>query len=145
MQSLKGGCACKAVRYEVTAEPIVSGACYCRACQYASGGAPAYAIMVLRSGVTVTGTPEVWWSVSDSGTKVAREFCGTCGTPLWSHNSGNPEVLALRAGSLDDPSVFQSAGSIWVSAAQPWHRIDRTLPQWDGNPEGPPKGEAANA
>ena len=140
MPSQKGGCACKAVRYELTTEPVVSGACHCRACQYASGGGPAYAMMVPRDGVKVTGKPAIWSSVADSGTKVAREFCATCGTPLWSHNAGTPEILALRVGTLDDPSVFESAGAIWVSAAQPWHPIDPDLPQWDGNPEGPPKG-----
>lgn len=137
---LKGGCACRTVRYEVTAEPAISGACYCRSCQYSTGGAPSYVMMVPREAVKITGTPAIWWSTAESGNRVAREFCGTCGTPLWSHSSQHPDILVIRAGSLDDPSVFKPAGSIWVGSAQPWHRIDKTHPQWDGNPDGPPKG-----
>jgi hypothetical protein len=139
MPSQMGGCACKAVRYELTAEPVVSGACHCRACQYSAGGGPAYAMLVPRAGVKVTGKPAAWSSTGDSGGKVTREFCGACGTPLWSHNAGNPDILALRPGTLDDPSVFKSGGAIWISAAQPWHPIDPSLPQFPGNPPGPPE------
>ena len=137
MPSQTGGCACKAVRYEVTAEPTISGACHCRACQYASGGGPTYTMMIPREGLQiVAGEPQVWRSRSDQGVEVTREFCGACGTPLWSHNTEAPDVLALRV---------RSAGNIWVSTAQPWHPIDRDLPQWDGNPDGPPKqGNGAN-
>src|SRR5262249_41291375 len=103
------------------------------------GGGPAYAMLVPRAGVKVTGRPATWSSTGDSGGKVTREFCGTCGTPLWSHNAGNPDILALRPGTLDDPSVFKSGGAIWVGAAQPWHPIDQSLPQFPGNPPGPPE------
>jgi hypothetical protein len=34
-----GGCACGAIRYEFSAEPIMMGKCHCRDCQHISGGA----------------------------------------------------------------------------------------------------------
>jgi hypothetical protein len=33
-----GGCACGAIRYEVSAEPIVMFNCHCRDCQKTTGG-----------------------------------------------------------------------------------------------------------
>ena len=33
-----GGCACGAIRYECTAEPVLMFHCHCRDCQRASGG-----------------------------------------------------------------------------------------------------------
>ena len=33
-----GGCACHAIRYETTAEPVLTLHCHCRDCQRASGG-----------------------------------------------------------------------------------------------------------
>src|SRR5436189_5654273 len=34
---ITGGCACGAIRYEVTAEPIVTFNCHCRDCQKTTG------------------------------------------------------------------------------------------------------------
>src|ERR1043165_7113948 len=34
----QGGCRCGAIRYEVSSEPLAVMNCYCRDCQYASGG-----------------------------------------------------------------------------------------------------------
>lgn len=39
MKTITGGCACGAIRYEVTAEPIVTFNCHCRDCQKTTGGA----------------------------------------------------------------------------------------------------------
>jgi len=35
----KGGCACGAIRYELTADPMIVHACHCRDCQRITGGA----------------------------------------------------------------------------------------------------------
>ncbi|RYZ47877.1 MAG: aldehyde-activating protein, partial [Proteobacteria bacterium] len=35
--SYQGGCACGAIRYEISAEPLASVDCYCRDCQKESG------------------------------------------------------------------------------------------------------------
>ena len=50
----QGGCACKAVRYEVASEPIAFALCHCRACQYASGGEPASVVVGSQGGVEAT-------------------------------------------------------------------------------------------
>ena len=44
--AFQGGCACKKVRYEVSADPIAVMNCHCRACQYASGGGYTTAVVV---------------------------------------------------------------------------------------------------
>ena len=51
MKTITGGCACGAIRYEVTAEPIVTFNCHCRDCQKTTGGA--YASCFLRFGERV--------------------------------------------------------------------------------------------
>ena len=35
---LEGGCACRTVRYKLTASPLIVHACHCRDCQRLTGG-----------------------------------------------------------------------------------------------------------
>ena len=135
MASFKGGCLCGRIRYEAAGEPIISGACYCRECQYVSGGAPAYAMLMNKADVKVTpAMPRAWWSTSAKGNRVGRYFCEECGTPLFAESAANPALITIKPGSLDDPSVFKHGGSIWVSSAQPWHNIESNLPRFDKDP-----------
>ena len=135
MAAIKGGCMCGRYRYEASEASIVSGACYCRECQYSSGGAPAFAILMIKTSVKVTpAMPRAWNGTSARGNQIARYFCEECGTPLFAESSANPTLLSIKVGSLDDPSGFKSTGSIWVSSAQPWHYIDPALPRFERDP-----------
>ena len=49
MSKRRGGCLCGAVRYEFTGTPRIAVSCFCRDCQYSSGGAPAHAMIVKRN------------------------------------------------------------------------------------------------
>jgi hypothetical protein len=123
----EGGCLCRRIRYEASGEPVISGACYCRDCQNVSGGAPANVLVMMRADVHVTpDMPRAWWSDSARGNRVARYFCDECGTPLFAESAANPAFIAIKAGSLDDPSLFRPAGYERLSAvtgkASPTHR-----------------------
>ena len=109
MPLVKGGCFCGAIRYRVNAPLAGAAACHCRKCQYGSGGGPNYVVLAPRVAFEVTsGHPVAHASRADSGAEVVRTFCGTCGTPLWS-DSPNLPFVAIRAGSLDDPSPAKPA------------------------------------
>jgi hypothetical protein len=136
MSERYGGCLCGAVRYTLSGRPVAAGVCYCRDCQYASGGAPAHGMRMRRRDVTLLqGEPRVFRGPAASGHEVARHFCPECGTPLFVASTAAPRLLSVLAGSLDEPGDFRPGGSMWVAAAQPWHVVDPDLPQWPGNPE----------
>lgn len=131
-----GGCACKAVRYEASAEPIAVMDCHCRACQYASGGASTTAVVLPRPAFRLTqGTPKRYTSLGESGNEVSRFFCGDCGSPLFSEPPGG-QFWVLKAATLDDPSGLKLGGALYTSAAQPWAHIDPKLPAF---PKMPPR------
>ena len=117
-----GGCACGAVRYKCSAEPLGMLNCHCRDCQYASGTFHTAVVVVPTGSMEIQGdTLKHYESVADSATKVYRGFCSTCGSPLFARNETyEKDFLAIKAASLDDPSWYKPATDIWTDSAQPW-------------------------
>jgi hypothetical protein len=136
MANRGGGCLCSAVRYELSGRIQMDLSCYCRECQYISGGGPSHTIIMLSKDVRITqGEPKEFWTVSAKGRRVARIFCEKCGTPLFARNERLPQYLAVKVGSLDDPSVFEPQANIWIKSAQPWHHLDAAISRFKENPE----------
>jgi hypothetical protein len=134
----QGGCLCRAVRYEVTAEPLAVMNCHCRDCQYASGGGYTTAVVVPRTAFRLLkGTPRTFATTGDNGKSVIRHFCAICGTPLFGQPP-NQAIWVVKAATLDDPSWLTMSGALYVKSAQPWAHIDHTLPVFEAMP--PVKG-----
>jgi hypothetical protein len=136
MSKRTGGCLCGTVRYELSGAAQMELSCHCRDCQYAAGGGPAHTTIMRAEDVRVTqGKANEYWTVSAKGRRVARLFCQRCGTPLFARNEKHPQYLAVKVGSLDDPSVFRPQANIWTKSAQPWHHLDAAIPRFKENPE----------
>ncbi len=136
--ALTGGCACGAVRYESSSEPMICGHCQCRACQRASGTGHGSHIMVPKEALTVHGEVRYWDSAADSGNIVGRGFCPACGSPVLSRNTGFPDHMFLRAASLDDPTKFVPTMLVFTGTAQPWDRMDPELVSFETQPDAIP-------
>src|SRR5580700_3215701 len=116
-----GGCACGAVRYDCSATPVAMLNCHCRDCQRAGGSAYSPTVIIPKAAFRlVSGEPRYRESTADSGSAVRRGFCEKCGSPLFASSSARPEMLGIRAGSLDDPSWFRAERDVWTGSAQPW-------------------------
>jgi len=138
MTSISGGCACGAVRYASSGEAIFALNCHCRDCQRESGSAFIPVLGVAKSTFTVIqGTPRSFTVTADSGYPTTRLFCGDCGSPLYGMPSSAPDLVTIRVGSLDDPSVFRPSQNIYTARAQPWDCMEPALPKVAGLPERP--------
>ncbi len=71
---------------------------------------------------------------ADSGNTVTRHFCGKCGSNLWSVPNAIPDLLVVKAGSLDDPSWLKPGMSIYCDSAQPWAVIPEGIPRFPKMP-----------
>jgi hypothetical protein len=130
-----GGCLCGAVRYQCTAEPFATLYCHCRDCQHAAGGPCSTIVMVAKAAVELTqGEVRSYTKQSDAGGDVTRQFCVDCGSPIFSVLGSNPDLLVIKAGSLDDASWLSPSMNIWTDSAQPWAHIAEDLPQMGKNP-----------
>ena len=77
-KSFSGGCACGAIRYECTAEPIMMFNCHCRDCQRAIGGAFGAMVYVLpaKAFKITKGSPRYYNTPSEAVGHNKRGFCG---------------------------------------------------------------------
>ncbi len=131
--SFSGGCACGAIRYECSADPIMSANCHCRDCQRESGGAFAAVVVVPKAAFKITkGEPKHYDVKTYSGSTISRGFCPECGSPLFAKPGSIPDVVGIRAGSLDDPSWFKPAMDIYTASAQPWDHMNPELSKSTG-------------
>lgn len=124
---LTGGCMCGAVRYICSAEPIMAFNCHCRDCQRATGSAYVPALVVRRSDLRVTGEVRYFGVVGESGQILNRGFCSICGSRLFGKPDFRPELIAIMAGSLDDPTAHKPAMDIYTESAQPWDYMNPAL------------------
>jgi len=138
MMPIEGGCLCKAVRYAANAEPLVVRACWCRVCQYLAGGNATINLAFPSEAVSITGQLADYLTTADSGRRMHRRFCPTCGVQLFSSAEERPQMLVVRAGTLDDPTVAVPQAHIWTRSAPKWAHLEG-LPCFDGQP--PPPGK----
>jgi hypothetical protein len=130
-----GGCACGAVRYDCSAEPLLSFNCHCRDCQRTSGSAFALVLMVPTGAFTITkGTPRYYRVTGGSGNAVDRGFCPGCGASVFITEPKNPQFTEIQAASLDDPSWVQPMIDIFTARAQPWDYLNPALPKFAMQP-----------
>lgn len=132
---IRGGCACGAIRYACAEAPLLAVNCYCRDCQHASGGACSTGLAFRVAAVAIEGrAPKRHVGTAASGNEVWRAFCSECGSPLFAGNSANKEIMAVKIGSLDDPSLCAPAAEIWTKSAPAWAPLDPALPSFPENP-----------
>ena len=74
-----------------------------------------------ETALTLTqGVPKCYIDHGESGQPIEREFCGNCGSPLFSKVAATPGMVWIKLGSLDDSSWFQPTAHIWTKSKQPW-------------------------
>jgi hypothetical protein len=131
--TLKGGCACGAIRYHMTSGPMFVHCCHCRWCQRETGTAFALNALIEADRVELlSGQPDVVLtpSLSGQGQKIAR--CPTCRIALWSNYAGSGEAVRfVRVGTLDDPDRLPPDVHIFTMSKQPWVKLPEAAQIFD--------------
>ena len=132
-----GGCACGAIRYEISGEPAFSNDCQCRVCQLKSGtGHGSYLTFADRESVRLEGKAKDWDIVGDSGNVKTRGFCPTCGSPVYLTFRAMPNLFTVHAASLDDPRRYRPQAVTYHVRGHAWDHLDPALPKFDKMPPG---------
>ena len=101
-----GGCACGAVRYEISGEPFFMNHGQCRDCQRRSGtGHGSYLTFPDKQRVKLEGKAARCDVVADSGNVKTHSFCPTCGSPVYLTFAAMPDpVHRARPASTIPPA-----------------------------------------
>lgn len=124
-----GQCLCGKISYSVDVEPVFMGNCHCKDCQRSSGGAFIPAMIFPKQDVAVSGDVKYFDYQADGGTMHKRGFCPNCGSQLFSRFSNIPEMLGIKAGTLNDASSYVPELDFYVGSAAPWDFMNPALPK----------------
>lgn len=126
--NFEGGCACGAIRYRLTAAPMIVHACHCRDCQKQSGSAFVVNLWIERKFVEPSGAEPVASRVPPGASGKPHDVfrCGACGTALWSKYHAAPgDTVLLRGGTLDDPAAIAPDVHIFTRSKLPWLELPK--------------------
>ena len=116
----EGGCACGAVRYRLTSEPLFVHCCHCLSCQRQTGSAFVINLLIEADRVELlAGEPKPVDVPRDDGSKQRIYRCPTCQVAVYSEY-GRPQVLFVRAGTLDEPREITPDVHIYTRSKVPW-------------------------
>jgi len=131
---MTGGCMCGAARYKISEKPIVSGLCHCDRCRPQSGSAFSTIIIIKRSAFSLEGETNVFEDTGASGQRVGRRSCARCGSPLTTEADVAPDVMFVKAGTIDNNGWFQPAMELFAPKRRPWVKPVAGAQQFDNNP-----------
>ena len=124
-----GSCLCRAVRYEVEGDLPPIQLCHCGACRKAQGG-PFGANIPLESANFRLLSGEDQLTAYESSPGKERVFCRRCGGPLFSRLKSKPEVMRVRAGTLDGVVESEIGFHFYTASKANWWPITDDKPQY---------------
>ncbi len=118
---LKGGCICGKLRYAVNDTPLAVMMCHCKNCQQRTGSAFSLAMLAYRQDFAVTSGETLWRDLpGGSGALHRQHICPECFTRTHTEMLAYPDIINVRPGTLDNPSIATPIAQIWTSVAHPW-------------------------
>jgi hypothetical protein len=127
----EGGCACGAVRYRLTSDPLFTHCCHCVNCQRQTGSAFVINLLIETNRVELlAGDPQPVDVPRDDGSTQRIFRCPTCQVAVFSEY-GRPEVRFVRAGTLDRPSSVEPDVHIFTRSKVGWVTLPDAAPAFD--------------
>lgn len=130
-----GGCLCGAVRYEISGELAPIQVCHCSQCRKAQGGPFATNVPVRRAAFRLL-SGEAELAEYRATPEKQRVLCRQCGSPIYSARDSLPNVLRVRAGTLDEPMRTKLEAHYYVDSRARWWPLEDNLPRYQGGKPG---------
>jgi hypothetical protein len=126
-----GGCACGAVRYRLSSEPLFVHCCHCLNCQRQTGSAFVVNLLIESDRVELlAGSPQPVEVPRDDGSTQTIFRCPTCRVAVFSRYT-HPGVRFVRGGTLDEPRDITPDVHIFTRSKVNWVTLPDTVPAFE--------------
>jgi hypothetical protein len=130
-ETREGGCACRAVRYRLTSEPLFVHCCHCLNCQRQTGSAFVVNLLIETDRLELlAGEPAAVEAPRDDGSMQTIFRCPTCQVAVFSQYT-RPEVRYVRGGTLDEPGGIRPDVHIFTRSKVEWLTLPDDVPAVD--------------
>ena len=119
---ITGRCLCGATQYSVSGPGKFGIICYCTDCQRVTGTGGAPQLAVSTDDFRVDGSVKSYVRKADSGSDLAFQFCGECGSPVFKTTGRAPDLVFFYAGTLDQTEVFSDPKPVFEDSRLSWDR-----------------------
>jgi hypothetical protein len=131
MSVREGGCSCGAVRYRLTAEPLITHCCHCLNCQRQTGSAFVINLLLEADRVELlAGEPQPVDVPRDDGSTQRIYRCPSCRVAVFSEY-GRPQVWFVRGGTLDEPGAVEPDVHIYTRSKVGWVTLPDSVPAFE--------------
>jgi hypothetical protein len=119
------------VRYRLGSDPLFVHCCHCLNCQRQTGSAFVINVLIEVDRIEVPEVePQPVDVPRDDGSVQTIYRCPDCQIAVYSRYT-RPEILFVRAGTLDDPSAVEPDVHIFTRSKLPWVAIPESVPAFD--------------
>ena len=129
MSVFSGKCLCGNVSYQCHSEPKAVFNCHCEDCRRATGSVFGTNLFVPEAKVEISGEVSSYSHISDSGSTMTKRFCPNCGSLLFGSNTAKPNVVSIRAGTVDQLALIKPQINLFMDKKVPSTSIDENLKQ----------------
>jgi hypothetical protein len=127
----EGGCACGAVRYRLSSDPMFTHCCHCLNCQRQTGSAFVINLLIEADRLELLAVAPQPVDVPRDDGGMQRIFrCPDCQVAIFSEY-GRPEVRFVRGGTLDQPSGITPDVHIFTRSKLPWIVLPDAAPAFE--------------
>ncbi len=116
MPMLSGKCLCGKIAFTADTDIKLMANCHCSDCRAATGAAYGTLLFVDEAALEVSGAPNVFKHVADSGANMEKHFCPDCGSQLFGKNSKRPNLVSVRAGVVEQTELVKPAVNLYLSS-----------------------------
>jgi hypothetical protein len=131
--TIRGGCLCGGIRYEIEGAIEAPEHCHCGMCRKAHGAAFSTNAVVASASLTVLDMTGLLTEYESSPDR-RKCFCSRCGSQLFIRRSNRPDITVVTLGTLDDDPVSRPSRHVFTQSKAPWYDIDGVLPRFQVYP-----------